>query len=53
MGVNGSMSVSIVVDGALWRLVIGHHSRPHYLPPESRAAASIVTRAFATRPRSR
>ena len=49
MGVNGSMSVSIVVDGALWGLVIGHHSRPHYLPPESRAAASIVTRALALR----
>ncbi|WP_430910582.1 histidine kinase dimerization/phosphoacceptor domain -containing protein [Methylobacterium sp. sgz302541] len=49
LGVNGSMSVSILVDGALWGLMIGHHRRPHYVSPETRAAASVLTDAFAMR----
>ena len=49
LGVNGSMSASIIVDGALWGLVIGHHRRPHYVTPETRALAQIVTDAFALR----
>ena len=43
LGVNGSMSVSIMVEDRLWGLMIGHHRRPHYLTPETRAAATILT----------
>lgn len=49
LGVNGSMSASIVVDGALWGLVIGHHRQPHYVTPDTRALAALVTDAFALR----
>lgn len=49
LGVNGSMSASILVDGALWGLLIGHHRRPHYVPPEARAVAGILAEAVAMR----
>ena len=49
LGVNGSMSASILVKGALWGLVIGHHRRPHYVTPETRALAGLVAEAFALR----
>ncbi|MFE1600165.1 histidine kinase dimerization/phosphoacceptor domain -containing protein [Methylobacterium sp. ID0610] len=49
LGVNGSMSVSILVEGRLWGLVIGHHRRPHYVAPETRAAAGVLTDALALR----
>ncbi|MBL6082555.1 GAF domain-containing protein [Belnapia sp. T18] len=49
LGVNGSMSLSILVEGALWGLVIGHHRRPHYVTPETRALAGLVTDGFALR----
>jgi light-regulated signal transduction histidine kinase (bacteriophytochrome) len=43
LGVNGSMSSSILVDGRLWGLVIGHHTRPHYVAPETRAAVTALS----------
>ncbi|APT32498.1 bacteriophytochrome [Methylobacterium phyllosphaerae] len=49
LGVNGSMSISIMVEGRLWGLMIGHHRRPHYVTPETRAAATVLTDAFAMR----
>ena len=49
LGVNGSMSISILVGGQLWGLVIGHHRQPHYVTPDTRALAGIVTEAFALR----
>ena len=49
LGVNGSMSISIMVEGRLWGLMIGHHRRPHYVAPETRAAATVLTDAFAMR----
>nr|WP_246102769.1 histidine kinase dimerization/phosphoacceptor domain -containing protein [Methylobacterium terricola] len=49
LGVNGSMSVSILVEGRLWGLMIGHHRRPHYVAPETRAAATVLADAFAMR----
>lgn len=49
LGVNGSMSASILVEGRLWGLVIGHHRKPHYLPPETRAAATTLTDGLALR----
>ncbi len=49
LGVNGSMSASIIVDGRLWGLVIGHHRQPHYVAPETRAAVSTLVEAFSLR----
>ena len=49
LGVNGSMSVSILVEDRLWGLMIGHHRQPHYVAPETRAAATVLTDAFAMR----
>ena len=49
LGVNGSMSISIMVEGRLWGLMIGHHRRPHYVAPETRSAATVLTDAFAMR----
>jgi chemotaxis family two-component system sensor kinase Cph1 len=49
LGVNGSMSLSILVEGVLWGLVIGHHRKPHYVTPETRALAGLVTDGFALR----
>ncbi len=49
LGVNGSMSISIMVENRLWGLMIGHHRQPHYVPPETRAAATVLTDAFAMR----
>lgn len=49
LGVDGSMSLSILVEGTLWGLVIGHHRRPHYVTPETRALAGLVTDGFALR----
>ncbi len=49
LGVNGSMSVSILVDAQLWGLVIGHHRKPHYVTPDTRALVGMATDAFALR----
>ncbi|MDP4001869.1 histidine kinase dimerization/phosphoacceptor domain -containing protein [Methylobacterium sp. NEAU K] len=49
LGVNGSMSISIMVENRLWGLMIGHHRRPHYVTPETRSAATVLTDAFAMR----
>lgn len=49
LGVDGSMSISIMVEGRLWGLMIGHHRRPHYVAPETRAAATVLTDGFAMR----
>jgi chemotaxis family two-component system sensor kinase Cph1 len=38
MGVGASMSVSIVIDGALWGLIACHHSTPKLVPYELREA---------------
>jgi photoactive yellow protein len=49
LGVNGSMSASILVDGRLWGLVIGHHRKPHYVPPETRAAVATLAETLGLR----
>ncbi|MBK3405778.1 GAF domain-containing protein [Methylorubrum populi] len=49
LGVDGSMSISIMVENRLWGLMIGHHRRPHYVAPETRAAATVLTDGFAMR----
>jgi PAS domain S-box-containing protein len=47
--VDGAMSASIIVDGALWGLLIGHHRRPHRVLAETRDQVVAITRAFAMR----
>jgi photoactive yellow protein len=49
LGVNGSMSLSVLVEERLWGLVIGHHRTPHYVTPETRALAALVADGFALR----
>ncbi|WP_426959798.1 ATP-binding protein [Muricoccus radiodurans] len=49
MGVDGSMSLSILHEGRLWGLVVCHHRRPHRPSAGQRAAASALTEAFALR----
>ena len=49
LGVNGSMSVAIMVDGRLWGLMIGHHRRPHYVAPDTRDAVALLVDALGIR----
>jgi len=49
MGVDGSMSLSILHEGELWGLMVCHHRRPHRPSPGQRAAAAALTDAFALR----
>ncbi len=42
MGVRASMSVSIVVDGALWGLIAFHHTSPKLVPYELREVCKHV-----------
>lgn len=42
IGINGSMSLSLVVGGRLWGLIIGHHSKPHHLNTEQKMAATLI-----------
>lgn len=47
MGVSASMSVSIIVDGALWGLIACHHYSPRPLSMNRRIAAEIFGEFFA------
>ncbi|MGE5506322.1 MAG: GAF domain-containing protein, partial [Actinomycetota bacterium] len=47
LGVDGSLSLSIVEDGRLWGLVIGHHRQPHRVPIFARHQALTLAAAFA------
>lgn len=47
MGVAASMSVSIIIDGALWGLIACHHDAPKVLTMADRAAAEMVGEFFA------
>ena len=49
IGVDGAMSVSILRDGALWGLVIGHHRRPHRVPTFRQRQVVALVRAFTMR----
>lgn len=46
MGVAASMSVSIILDGALWGLIACHHYAPRVLSMAERAAAEMVGEFF-------
>ncbi|GMA76463.1 hypothetical protein GCM10025880_28800 [Methylorubrum aminovorans] len=47
MGTMASMSVSILVDGALWGLISCHNKAPHRVPLQARNACDFLTRIFA------
>ncbi len=49
MGVNGSMSLSILLDDRLWGLMVCHHRGPYHPSPGQRTAAAALTDAFALR----
>ena len=49
MGVDGSMSLSILHEGRLWGLMVCHHREPFRPSPGQRAAAAALTDAFALR----
>ncbi|MCJ2047783.1 GAF domain-containing protein [Methylobacterium sp. J-078] len=47
MGTMASMSVSILVDGALWGLISCHNETPRRVPLQARNACDFLTRIFA------
>lgn len=47
MGTMASMSVSILVDGALWGLVSCHNQKPKRVPLQARNACDFLTQIFA------
>ncbi|OAN55984.1 hypothetical protein A6A04_10515 [Paramagnetospirillum marisnigri] len=47
--VDGSMSVSVMRDGRLWGLVIGHHRRPHRVSALVRRQVVAIAQAFSMR----
>lgn len=46
MGVAASMSISIVVDGALWGLIACHHDTPRVVPMPLRIGAELFGQYF-------
>jgi light-regulated signal transduction histidine kinase (bacteriophytochrome) len=42
MGTLSSMSISILVDGALWGLISGHSAKPHLVNPQVRTACDFL-----------
>lgn len=46
MGVNASLSISIIVGGALWGLIACHHREPKLVPPDVRVAAEFFGQSF-------
>jgi len=49
LGINGSMSLSVLHKDRLWGLMICHHRQPHHPSSSQRLAASALTDAFALR----
>ncbi len=49
MGVAASMSISVVVDGALWGLIACHHYTPRLLTMAERTAAELFGQFFSLR----
>jgi chemotaxis family two-component system sensor kinase Cph1 len=46
MGTMASMSVSILVDGALWGLISCHNRQPKRVPLQARNACDVLTQIF-------
>ncbi|KIL96716.1 Phytochrome two-component sensor histidine kinase [Paramagnetospirillum magnetotacticum MS-1] len=49
IGVDGSMSISVMRDGELWGLIIGHHRKPHRVPVAIQHLIVALGRAFSLR----
>ena len=49
LGVDGSMSLSIMDGETLWGMVIGHHRKPHRVKAPVRPLLSLLTSVFAMR----
>ncbi len=49
LGIDGSMSMSILHKDRLWGLIVCHHRQPHHPSTDRRLAASMLTDAFALR----
>lgn len=49
MGVGASLSVSIVIDGALWGLFACHHNEALHIGPATRQACDMLAHVVATR----
>jgi light-regulated signal transduction histidine kinase (bacteriophytochrome) len=47
MDTAASMSISIVIDGALWGLISCHHQKPHRVSPHVRVACDFLGRIVA------
>ncbi|MEI6559379.1 MAG: ATP-binding protein [Rhodospirillaceae bacterium] len=49
LGVDGAMSISIIHEGGLWGLVVGHHRRPHRVSIPAREQVLAVTTCLSMR----
>jgi light-regulated signal transduction histidine kinase (bacteriophytochrome) len=49
LGVDGAMSISIVNEGRLWGLVVGHHRKPHRVSIPARQQVMTITSGLAMR----
>jgi light-regulated signal transduction histidine kinase (bacteriophytochrome) len=49
LGVDGAMSLSILSEGHLWGLVVGHHRRPHRVPIPAREQVMALTISLSMR----
>ena len=49
LGIDGSMSLSILHRERLWGLIVCHHRRPHHLSSSQRSATYALADAFALR----
>ena len=49
LGVDGAMSISIINEGRLWGLVVGHHRRPHRVSIPAREQVLALTISLSMR----
>jgi len=47
LGVGASMSISVVVNGALWGMIACHHLTPRHVPYSVRSACDVVAQILA------
>ena len=46
MGIRASMSISLVIEGRLWGLIICHHYAPRFVPYDIRSACEFLSQAL-------
>ena len=49
MGVQASLTLSIISDGKLWGLIACHHMTPKYLTPEQRSICGLLAKLVSSR----